>query len=80
MQKHDMADESVSEGLHRASLKLRKSWVSENTVRAAKRTAIPSGQDVTVSGQRDTRESRHAQLVEEEELPLYWIPYVHFGI
>ncbi|OQD60743.1 hypothetical protein PENPOL_c021G01741 [Penicillium polonicum] len=34
-----MTDASVSGGLHRASRKLREMWISENTTRAAKRTA-----------------------------------------
>jgi hypothetical protein len=84
LQEKNMTDDSVSEGLHRASMKLRESWISDNITRAANRKAFLQGKDVPImtkqthSCQSDVRDSRAAQLI--EDTPLYWVPFVHFGI
>ncbi|KAJ5720225.1 TPR Domain containing protein [Penicillium malachiteum] len=84
VQERNMTDASVSEGLHRASIKLREIWISENTTRAANRMAILPDEDSPMttkpvrSYQGEERDSRTAELY--EELPLNWVPYVHFGM
>jgi CHAT domain-containing protein len=64
VKERNMIDASVSEGLHRASRKLREIWVSENRTRAAIRMAA-----------RDPR-----ALKSHEDSPMNWVPYVHFGV
>jgi CHAT domain-containing protein len=84
VQERNMTDDSVSEGLHRASIKLRERWVSDNTTRAANRIAVLQDEDGLMttkqirSCQGEVRDSRTAELYEEP--PLNWVPYVHFGI
>ncbi|EFY88848.1 TPR Domain containing protein [Metarhizium acridum CQMa 102] len=75
VQQRNMADDSVSEGLHHATIKLRESWVSDNAARAAR--GAPTVTERARSGQGTVRYPRDAELC--EEAPLYWVPYVHFG-
>jgi len=83
MQKQRLSDESVSEGLHRASMTLRGRWVSENAAKASKR-----GTEVRKVNQMAMRQSRSSQdkareprdVVPCDDTPLYWVPYTHFGI
>lgn len=83
MQKMDMNDESVSEGLHHACRQLRNQWVQENAFRAAAKRDLAAQLDHDLreqshSSQSKPREARDITTREEE--PLYWVPYVHFGI
>ncbi|KAK1773057.1 LOW QUALITY PROTEIN: hypothetical protein QBC45DRAFT_455738 [Copromyces sp. CBS 386.78] len=84
MQEQKMTDDSVSEGLHRASIELRKAWLLENETRAANRMAalrnksVPMDTEQTRSNQGTTKDSRAVELY--EDAPLHWVPYVHFGI
>lgn len=86
IQKQHMSGESVSEGLHRACRKLRNKWVSENAVRHGSKlkTGAKSRKDGQVlkeqsrSSQGRARESRDIESY--DDAPLYWVPYVHFGI
>ncbi|KAL6405455.1 TPR Domain containing protein [Ilyonectria robusta] len=84
VQERNMTDDSVSEGLHRASMKLRESWITDNTTRAANRMAVlqdkstPTVTEQARSSQGTVRDPRDAELY--EEIPLYWVPYVHFGV
>ncbi|KAI0383374.1 CHAT domain-containing protein [Hypomontagnella monticulosa] len=80
IQKQNMSDGAVSEGLHRACIELRRRWVSENIVRAAARRERRSRALVEQfrSKQSNTRELRDVEAGDDE--PLYWVPYVHFGI
>ena len=88
MLERNINDESVSEGLHYACRKLRGQWVHENAaVRAAaaaaaavvtKREAaaqIDPGFREQSSKPRDARD-----IVSCDEVPLYWVPYIHFGV
>ncbi|KAI1318411.1 CHAT domain-containing protein [Xylariaceae sp. FL0255] len=93
MQKQHMSDDSVSEALHRASRNLRDRWISENAMRGpgASSKCIMTG--VTKSwkdggqvlveqsrlGQGKAREPRDVELC-DDDIPLYWVPFVHFGI
>jgi tetratricopeptide (TPR) repeat protein len=45
LQERNMTDDSVSEGLHRASMKLRESWISDNAARAANHMAVVQNKD-----------------------------------
>ncbi|KAJ3577748.1 hypothetical protein NPX13_g2817 [Xylaria arbuscula] len=84
MQKQHMSDKSVSEGLHHACRRLRGQWVSENSARQA------AHRDRTVHIDRQTamEESRSVQgntrvprdIIPCDDIPLYWVPYVHFGV
>ncbi|KAK3995912.1 CHAT domain-containing protein [Cladorrhinum sp. PSN332] len=84
VQSRNMTEESVSEGLHRASMRLRDLWISDNTARAANRMAAIHNKEVSTimeqarSSQGNVRDPRNAELC--EDAPLYWVPYVHFGI
>ena len=84
--KRNMIDESVSEGLHYACKKLRDQWVHENTaVRAAAGGAVMSKHEVTAQIPLELREQsskrRDGRDVSScDEVPLHWVPYVHFGI
>ncbi|KAI1104103.1 CHAT domain-containing protein [Jackrogersella minutella] len=80
IQKHGMSDGVVSEGLHRACTELRRRWVSENAVRAAARRRRRGKKlvDQSRSSQSNAREPRDVEAGDDE--PLYWVPYVHFGI
>jgi len=83
-----MSDNSVAEGLHKASRYLRAQWVSESAARTAARASEhmagiynedgPPRTDQARSSQRTARDPRTAELY--EDVPLYWVPYVHFGI
>lgn len=66
MQKHNMRDDSVSEGLHHASRELRKAWIENGEERKLEPNLTAGG------------ESR--DIVSAEGGPLLWVPYVHFGI
>lgn len=88
MQKGSMSDDSVAEGLHRASRHLRDQWISESAQRALKHASkhMADGQNedrLLVTGQSQlsegtARDPRTAELYADP--PLYWVPYVHFGI
>lgn len=83
MYKMDMNDESVSEGLHHACRKLRNQWVQENAFRAAVKRDLAAQLDHELreqsrSSQSEPREAR--DIIPCEEVPLYWVPYVHFGV
>ena len=86
MQKQGISDRSVSEGLHHACRKLRSQWVQENEMRAASRGGTQfkgvadavSAQKQSRSTQTGVKDPRDATGV--DELPMYWVPYVHFGI
>ncbi|KAJ4176359.1 hypothetical protein NW767_015477 [Fusarium falciforme] len=85
MQERNMSDESVSEGLHHASRSLRVRWVSENAARGAIKRGtgvheedrqMAMGQSRSSQGKaRDPRD-----VVSCDDAPLYWVPYVHFGV
>lgn len=82
MQKRDMSDESVSEGLHHACRKLRGQWIEENAVRAAVSRGDRQGQKLGAHQPHlphgNLGEARDVEAV--DDVPLYWVPYVHFGI
>ena len=89
MRDHEMSDESVSEGLHHASRSLRDQWIKENSTRGAfKRDRgvqhTRDGQkalDRSSSNQSEERDIRDADFDDDTKLsPLYWVPYVHFGV
>ena len=89
MQDHGMSDESVREGLHHASRCLRSKWIEENSARKASRSdkALLEIREDQVAVQRSDssqgkeRDPRDAELCEDtKSYPLYWVPYVHFGV
>ncbi|KAH7153491.1 CHAT domain-containing protein [Dactylonectria macrodidyma] len=80
-----MNDESVSLGVHHASRTLRTQWVQENTTRgahkhemAARREFPHEDTDASCLSHGKTRDPRDVLL--HEDIPLYWVPYVHFGV
>ncbi|CAH0046024.1 unnamed protein product [Clonostachys solani] len=81
MKSHNMSDASVSEGLHRTIRELRAKWVTENELRAAKRMSESEKRDGIINHKTGSFEglARDMILIPEEELPLSWVPYVHFG-
>ena len=84
MKRGNMSDDSVAEGLHQASRHLRNQWNWESAARTSKRMAAvraeggPVAMEQPRSSQATTRDPRTAELYEDP--PLYWVPYVHFGI
>ncbi|KAI1329835.1 hypothetical protein F5Y16DRAFT_364804 [Xylariaceae sp. FL0255] len=93
MQKQHMSDESVSEALHRASRNLRDRWRSENAMRGSGASSkcittgaticLKDGGQVLVEQSRSVQgKAREPRDVEsyDDDLPLYWVPFVHFGI
>ncbi|CAI6091411.1 unnamed protein product [Clonostachys chloroleuca] len=81
MKSHSMSDASVSEGLHRTIRELRVKWVIENEIRAAKRMPESLKRDSIDNHRIEPLErlARDMIFIPEEELPLSWVPYVHFG-
>lgn len=90
IQDRGMSGESVSEGLHRASRSLRDRWITENLERGALRRAAAvkntkDGQMATErssSSQDKARDPRDVLDCDDDArlTPLYWVPYVHFGV
>ncbi|ETS86570.1 hypothetical protein PFICI_00398 [Pestalotiopsis fici W106-1] len=80
IQNHAMTDAAVSEGLHRACRELRGRWMTENSSRAAlrRRECEPIVGRQSRSIQDNMREARDVEA--DDDVPLYWVPYVHFGI
>lgn len=84
MKRESISDDSVAEGLHRAIRHLRDQWISESAERASKPMADIQNKDSFLvtgqsrSSQRTVRDLRTAELYADP--PLYWVPYVHFGI
>ncbi|KAL2812794.1 CHAT domain-containing protein [Aspergillus cavernicola] len=78
MRREGVSDESVSEGLHHASRDLRCRWISENTARGVRNQdrAIAVGQSRSRPG--EARDARDVVLC--DDIPLCWIPYVHYGL
>jgi len=81
-----MSDQSVSEGLHHASRWLRHQWIEENSARGATKRGIgvqnTRNNQIAIeqsdSSQRKARDPRDVEL--SDDTPLYWVPYVHFGV
>ena len=84
MRKKNMTDESVSEGLHYACRELRGQWVQDNAVRAAAKRDLAVMQ--VNQGLREQSCSSPSKpidardVVSDDDVPLYWVPYVHFGV
>ena len=82
MKEYGMSDNSISEGLHYACKALRDQWSLDNAKRngsesegGGKRRQKAREQSSLV--QDNTREKRDVQSC--DDIPLYWVPYVHFG-
>ncbi|KAH7210810.1 CHAT domain-containing protein [Fusarium redolens] len=84
-----MTDESVSRGLHAAALHLRNQWSKRLAMNSAGRAVAKRKQAENVSGSRkvalqdsERDGSRDITACDDDEdlSPLYWVPYVHFGV
>jgi tetratricopeptide (TPR) repeat protein len=77
----EMTDKSVSQGLHDAATELRNRWVSEQAEARGGRNS--DGLDAASPGlgrdAKGDRDSRRVFVVDDVELPMLWVPYVHFG-
>jgi CHAT domain-containing protein len=84
MERGNMSDDSVAEGVHQAIRSLRNQWGLESADRASKRKAILNAECGSPATEHSglsrttTGISRTAELYEDP--PLYWVPYVHYGI
>ncbi|KAM3069480.1 hypothetical protein ACMFMG_005585 [Clarireedia jacksonii] len=88
--KGGMTDESVCQGLHRATRELRDQWVGVGDARRGRKSVTtvdpPLMEDrrdtksTSDEGHRDNRLPRTAFLCDEDEKPGLWVPYVHFGV
>ncbi|VUC35738.1 unnamed protein product [Clonostachys rosea] len=72
MKMHGISDQSLVSGLHHTSRNLRDEWVLNNT----SRTVIASSTEN--SGKERSAVVR--DMVSCDDVPLYWVPFVHFGI
>jgi CHAT domain-containing protein len=84
-----MVDESVCLGLHKATRKLRDRWLRDSKeVRYGNALAGKSESDIAKekADDKNGRDSRLPRKVnpcdsdEENDEPLHWVPYVHFGV
>ncbi|KAF5625053.1 TPR domain protein [Fusarium sp. NRRL 52700] len=88
MRATSMTDESVSLGLHEAAIYLRNKWSkSLADSRSLKLARRRQAENISANGkgalQDDGKESSRDITVcdDDEDLgPLYWVPYVHFGV
>jgi hypothetical protein len=92
MGENGVCNESVSKGLHTASRHLRERWLSENVAIGALEdskcrleahitTGSSSIAGQSLSRKRKAEKLRDVELRDTTELsPLYWAPYVHFGM
>ncbi|KAH8736878.1 CHAT domain-containing protein [Ilyonectria robusta] len=84
MRRGNMTDISVCIGLHTAVRNLRDRWLC--TAREEKLQRSPGELTTTRSVSRedskDDRLLRDVKLVDDSEVlrPLYWVPYIHFGV
>ena len=90
IQSQGMSVDSVSKGLHRATKSLRDQWISENLERRAFRRG--AGVKTSKNSQMATEQSIPSQgkamdprdVIDCDDVtrlsPLYWVPYVHFGV
>lgn len=81
IQSHGMSDESVREGLHHACRALREDWVARNATMRTIRVSVDTVDFVeTVSAVGSSSSSRAPMrdIENMEDMPFYWVPYVHF--
>ncbi|CAH0003936.1 unnamed protein product [Clonostachys byssicola] len=77
---------SIGEGLHHACRSLRSRWITENEERGGFKRG--EGLQKVSQNSTTTRELKASEgevrnprdIMSCDELPLYWVPYVHFGI
>lgn len=80
MKSQELTDESVSEGLHRATLKLRELWAQGSGIKTLRQGLTSQGK---TDGKSQTGIGQRASTRDVdsfEDAPLYWVPYVHFGM
>ena len=86
MKTHQVSDASVSGGLHHAAMALRDSWVLEGAARRNHGSGKDSSRRHSDWGGGDADGKILARDIEEyedhdnDDLPLHWVPYVHFGL
>ncbi|RYP58041.1 hypothetical protein DL770_010519 [Monosporascus sp. CRB-9-2] len=84
MQEQNLSDDSVSQGLHHASRSLRDQWMMDDAARRASKRGKRVEEDCqgAVGQLRSNKDKsgnpRDAVLC--DDAPLYWVPYVHFGL
>ncbi|KAI1013815.1 hypothetical protein LB503_010514 [Fusarium chuoi] len=89
-----ITDDSVSEGLHQATRELRDRWRQDKQGPTWKVTIPPSRSRTDAAQTEDTREEIHEESLDivlrdasdyesdeeaDENVPLQWAPYVHYG-
>ena len=90
-----MTDKSICRGLHNTTKKFRDRWLDMLTntkrgrrfVRRAGKLLTTTARNINNKNPRDGRPPRDANISDEDEetglmhrIPLYWVPYVHFGV
>lgn len=78
MGEYGMEDESVSFGLHHASRSLRDRWISEDTSRGVVRGGDEKRSRNQLRFGQEKRQPRDVVLC--DDMPMYWVPFVHFGV
>ncbi|KAL5314488.1 hypothetical protein ACEPPN_017128 [Leptodophora sp. 'Broadleaf-Isolate-01'] len=79
MRDKGMTDEAVCWGLHTAIREVRNKWVSEMAhSREASQLTISGSNDGDLGGATLPRDIEASD--QDDEKPLYWVPYVHFGV
>ncbi|KAL2672900.1 hypothetical protein Neosp_013617 [[Neocosmospora] mangrovei] len=78
----DISDESICQGLHKATRELRGKWIEQH--KGDQSPASPTATDCQDATNGSlVRSLRDAFLIESEDLDLgiaYWAPYVHYGV
>lgn len=84
MRRGNMTDISVCTGLHTAVRNLRDRWLCTGREEELQRSAgeLTSTRSVSREESKDYRLLRDVAIIDESEVlgPLYWVPYVHFGV
>ncbi|CAH0015676.1 unnamed protein product [Clonostachys rhizophaga] len=86
LRQEGISHRSIGEGLHHACRSLRSRWVAENEERGGfKRSEELQkvSQDSITTRQLKSSEGETGNprdVMSCDEMPLYWVPYVHFGI
>ncbi|TVY64104.1 putative 30S ribosomal protein S17-like protein [Fusarium oxysporum f. sp. cubense] len=81
MRDGSVTDESVCRGLHNATRQLRDRWLNK-TLSSVAKVESALVEDETCGGGATAGDGRPRDVIpcDDEARPLYWVPYVHFGV
>lgn len=73
IQGDNLTDDSVSKGLHYACRELRGRWVEEH------QNAVLRAEAHSSHANNKSSDTRARDVESCDDVPLYWVPYIHFG-